>query len=170
MQAVNELKSAAYALEPTHPVERRMLKEALNGDWASGLHRQKQEELVRIHKAKQKILEAIALLEGTERAIHDSQHQKVAFWEKVAPGELRPAAATLICQYFGLTKLFQKEGLWYAFALDSPVPRRVGQHLWLELCKTKSTEWIKAKLQEIESKGVALPEQADDTLYNRLTA
>jgi len=152
MRQIDELKAVANALEPTHPVECRMLKDALKGDWATGLHRKKQEELIRIHKAKQKITEAIALLEGEgERAMYNYRILKTAEGMKVAPGELRPAAALLVCEYYGFTELFLKDGLWYAFDSKSLLPIQLGQHLWLELCKTEPTEWIKAKIQEIES-------------------
>lgn len=152
MRPLDDLKAAVNALEPTHPVERRMLKDALKGDWATGLHRKKQEELIRIHKAKQKINEAIALLEGEgEKAMYNYRILKAAEGVKVAPGELRPSAALLICEYYGFTELFLKDGLWYAFDSKSLLPIRLGQHLWLELCKTESTESIKAKIQEIES-------------------
>jgi hypothetical protein len=76
---------------------------------------------------------------------------KTAEGMKVAPGELRPAAALLVCEYYGFTELFLKDGLWYAFDSKSLLPIQLGQHLWLELCKTEPTEWIKAKIQEIES-------------------
>lgn len=152
MQLIDHLKTAVRALEPTHPVARRMLKDALKGDWTTGSHRQKQEELVRLHKAQQKINEAIALLEGLgERELAPPSAKPYTNWDNVAPGELRQAAAILICRYYGLSGLCLKEGTWYAFPANSTTPMRLGQHLWLELCRTQPLEWVKDKMQGIEN-------------------
>jgi hypothetical protein len=162
MLSINELINTANVLEPTHPVARRMLKDALKGDWGAGVHRQKQEALLRLHEAQKKIAEAIALLEASgERPLSNHNTQKTPIWQKAAPGELRPAAAMLVCQYYGYRNLFQQNGLWYAFAANSSTPTRLGQHMWLELCKTESTEWLEAKIQQIESDHEALLRSAD---------
>jgi hypothetical protein len=160
MPSVEQLKATANALELTHPTARRLLKDALKGDWEVGTPRHYQEALVRLHEAQQKINEAIALLQK-ESSIGTPQPAKPALEDMVSqvpnikgvnPGELQRSAVSLVCQYYGLSKPFVKNGLWYAYAPNRQTPQRLGQHLWLELCRKESLEWIKAQILLIESR------------------